>query len=296
MGTIKIIDNSEVSLDGLQNQVLYGTRDIKRPKVASAKDRIRNVNKSIVVEAEKEEISADNVLRLIEGYDLVIDCTDNYKSRYLINDACVLNGTPLVFGAVYQFEGRVGVFNLNGGPCYRCLFKEPPPAGLVPSCASGGTISPLPGIIGSIQANEALKLIIGVGEVLSRKLLIIDSLYLKSKIIQVQRQSDCPICGKNPTITDVEEIDYDELCGLKTENEIPVEGFTPDHRGCTRTARTRDFALPERHRDSHRAAGPQAKRTGPEQGYGFHLQAGQTQHSRHQHLARGGLHGAALQP
>ena len=228
VGTIKIIDNSEVSLDGLQNQVLYGTRDIKRPKVASAKDRIRNVNKSIVVEAEKEEISADNVLRLIEGYDLVIDCTDNYKSRYLINDACVLNGTPLVFGAVYQFEGRVGVFNLNGGPCYRCLFKEPPPAGLVPSCASGGTISPLPGIIGSIQANEALKLIIGVGEVLSRKLLMIDSLYLKSKIIQVQRQSDCPICGKNPTITDIEEFDYEDFCGLKENNEIPVEGFTPE--------------------------------------------------------------------
>ena len=228
VGTIKVIDFNEVSLENLQSQVLHGSRDIKRPKVASVKDKVKNINKNIELIAEKVQLDSSNILEQIDGYDLVVDCSDNYKARYLINDACALHGIPVVFGAIYQFEGQVGIFNLDGGPCYRCQFPSPPPAGLIPSCSEGGAISPLPGIVGSIQANEALKLILGIGEHLNGKLLHVDSLYLTSRILKVERNRNCPICGSNPTITDVEEIDYDELCGLKTENEIPVEGFTPE--------------------------------------------------------------------
>lgn len=228
VGTIKVIDFEEVTLENLQSQVLHGTRDIKRPKVASAKDKVKNINKNIELIAEKVKLDSSNILEEIDGYDLVVDCSDNYKARYLINDACALHGIPVVFGAIYQFEGQVSVFNLDGGPCYRCQFPSPPPAGLIPSCSEGGAISPLPGIVGSIQANEALKLILGIGEHLNGKLLHIDSLNLTSRILKVERNRACPICGSNPTITDVEEIDYEELCGLKTENEIPVEGFTPE--------------------------------------------------------------------
>ena len=228
VGTIKAIDFDEVSLENLQSQVLHGTRDVKRPKVASAKDKVKNINKNIVFEAVKEQLDASNIEAEIEGYDLVIDCTDNYKARYLINDACALHGIPLVFGAIYQFEGQVGIFNLDGGPCLRCQYPSPPPAGLIPSCAEGGAISPLPGIIGSIQANEALKLILGIGEHLNGKILHVDSLYLSSRIFKVERDCHCPICGNNPTITNVEDIDYEDLCGLKTTNETPVEGFTPE--------------------------------------------------------------------
>ena len=142
VGTIKAIDFDEVSLENLQSQVLHGTRDVKRPKVASAKDKVKNINKNIVFEAVKEQLDASNIEAEIEGYDLVIDCTDNYKARYLINDACALHGIPLVFGAIYQFEGQVGIFNLDGGPCLRCQYPSPPPAGLIPSCAEGGAISP----------------------------------------------------------------------------------------------------------------------------------------------------------
>ena len=228
VGTIKVIDFEEVSLENLQSQVLHGTRDIKRPKVASVKDKVKNINKNIVLEAENIQLEASNILEQIDGYDLVVDCSNNYKARYLINDACALHGIPLVFGAIYQFEGQVGIFNLDGGPCLRCQYPSPPPPGLIPSCSEGGAISPLPGIVGSIQANEALKLILGIGEHLNGKLLHIDSLYLTSRILKVERNRTCPICGNNPTITDVEEIDYEELCGIKTENEIPVEGFTPE--------------------------------------------------------------------
>ena len=229
VGTIKVIDFDEVSIENLQSQVLHSSRDLKRPKVASAKDKVRNINKNIVFEAENVKLDADNIEELIDGYDLVVDCTDNYKARYLINDACALLGIPLIFGAIYQYEGQVGIFNLNGGPCYRCQFPEPPKAGLVPTCAEGGAISPLPGIIGSIQANEALKLIIGIGEHLDGKLLTVDSLYLNSRILSVKRSHKCPICGTDPTIYKVEEFDYEEFCGLKeAEDEIPVEGFTPE--------------------------------------------------------------------
>jgi len=229
VGNIKVVDFDEVSLENLQSQVIHSSRDVNRPKVASARDTVRNINRNILFEDVKEKLDADNILDIIDGYDLVIDCTDNYKARYLINDACVLCGIPLVFGAIYQYEGQVGIFNLNGGPCYRCVFPAPPPAGLVPTCAEGGSISPLAGIIGSIQANEALKLIIGIGENLGGKLLTIDSLYLHSRIVDVSRNKDCPLCGADPSIREIREFDYDDFCGLKeTEEEALIEGFTPE--------------------------------------------------------------------
>ncbi|MBQ9438380.1 MAG: molybdopterin-synthase adenylyltransferase MoeB, partial [Lachnospiraceae bacterium] len=229
VGTIKVVDFDEVSLENLQSQVLHTSRDLKRPKVASARDKVRNINKSIQFEAENSKLEAENVQSMIEGYDLVVDCTDNYKARYLLNDACAFYGIPLVFGAIYQYEGQVGVFNLDGGPCLRCLYPSPPPAGLVPSCSEGGAISPLPGIIGSLQANEALKLIIGIGEHLDGRLFVMDTLHLHTHILPVKKNPACPLCGKNPSIVRVEDFDYEDFCGLREkEEQVPVEGVSPE--------------------------------------------------------------------
>lgn len=229
VGMIKTVDFDEVSPGNLQSQVIHGMRDVRRPKVASARDTIKSINPRIKIEAENVEVSAENIGEIIEGYDVVVDCTDNYKARYLIGDACALQNIPLVFGAIYQYEGQVGIFNLNEGPCFRCQFPAPPPAGLVPTCAEGGSISPLAGIIGSIQANEVLKLLIGIGEHLDGKLLVIDSLHLRSKILNVHKNEKCPVCGKNPSILKVQNFDYEDFCGLRQdEDEIPVEGIEPD--------------------------------------------------------------------
>jgi adenylyltransferase/sulfurtransferase len=229
IGTIKVVDFDAVSLGNLQSQVLYGTKDINRPKAAAARDKIRNINRDIEVIAENEMITAQNAEDIIEGFDVVIDCSDNYKTRYLIGDACALHKIPLVFGALYQFEGQVSVFGLDDGPCFRCQFPAPPPSGLVPSCAEGGTISPLAGIVGSIQATEALKLIIGIGESLNGRLLVIDSLYLHTKIVKVHKRKECPVCGLHPSVCEVQDFDYDDFCGLKQEEgEIPVDEMEPD--------------------------------------------------------------------
>lgn len=229
VGTIKVVDDNDVSLADVSSQVLHTARDVNRPKVASAKDKVRNINRGIEFEAEKVKLGAENIEEIIDGYDLVIDCTDNYKARYLINDACALLDIPLVYASIYQYEGRVGIFNHNGGPCLRCLYPEPPEPGLVPTCAEGGSISPLAGIIGSIQANEALKLILGIGEHLDGKLLTVDSLYPGSRILNVKKDSKCPLCGLSKTILSVEDFDYEEFCGLKeAEDEVPVEGITPE--------------------------------------------------------------------
>ena len=229
VGTIKVVDTETVTLENLQSQVIHSTRDLKRPKVASARDFVRNMNRSIVFEDENTKPEADNIASMIEDYDVVVDCSDNYKTRYLINDACALLGIPEVYGAIYQYEGRVGIFNLDNGPCLRCLYPAPPEKGLVPTCAEGGSISPLPGIIGSIQANETLKLIMGIGEILNGRILSIDSLNLRSVILKVTKDDKCTLCGSNPEITAIEDFDYEEFCGLKEdENEIPVEGFTPE--------------------------------------------------------------------
>jgi adenylyltransferase/sulfurtransferase len=229
VGTIKVVDDKDVALADVSSQVLHSSRDVNRPKVASAKDKVRNINKNIEFEAESVKLDSENIEEIFDGYDLVIDCTDNYKARYLINDACALLDIPLVFASIYQYEGRVGIFNHNGGPCLRCVYPEPPAPGLVPTCAEGGTISPLAGIVGSIQANEALKLIIGIGDHLDGKLLTVDSLYLNSRILNVKKNSKCPLCGLSKTIVSVEDFDYEEFCGLKeSDNEVPVEGITPE--------------------------------------------------------------------
>lgn len=229
VGTIKVVDDNEVNLSDVSSQVLHSSRDVNRPRVASAKDKVRNINKNIEFESENVRLDSQNIEEILDGYDLVIDCTDNYKARYLINDACALLDIPLVHASIYQYEGRVTILNHNGGPCLRCLYPEPPEPGLVPTCAEGGTISPLAGIIGSIQANEALKLIIGIGEHLDGKLLAIDSLYLNSRILNVKKNSQCPLCGLSKTIVSVEDYDYEELCGLKeSDDEVPVEGITPE--------------------------------------------------------------------
>ena len=226
VGTIGLADFDVVAIHNLQNQVLYGRRDLKRPKVMSAKDRIKGVNPSITVETYSEKLDADNIKEIIADYDIVADATDNYKARYLINDACVLLGKPDVFAAIYQFEGQVSVFDSKQGSCYRCAFPSPPPSGLVPTCAEGGVISSLPGIIGSIQATEVLKLIVGGGESLVGKVLVFDSWNLTSSKVKLVKDDNCPICGLKPSITEVEDFDYEEFCGLKqAENEIPVEGI-----------------------------------------------------------------------
>ena len=230
VGTIKIVDGDAVSVGNLQSQIIHSSRDVKRPKVASARDTVRNIDKSIEVIAENQMMTSENAASLIDGFDLVIDCTDNYKSRYLINDACHLAGIPLVFAAIYQYEGIVGILGYNDGPCLRCLYPNPPEPGLVPTCAAGGTISPLSGIVGSIQANEALKLIINTGEPLSGKLLSIDTMGLRTGFLNVKKDPACPLCGKAPVITHLEDLDYDELCGLKKEEEMEsdIEGVTPE--------------------------------------------------------------------
>lgn len=229
VGKLKVVDFDEVSPGNLQSQVIHTTRDVRRPKSASARDTIKAINPKIQIEAVNAKAGADNIAELIEEYDVVVDCTDNYKSRYLINDACVLLGKPLVFGAIYQYEGQVSVFDARSGPCYRCQFPSPPPGGLVPTCSEGGAISPLPGIIGSIQANEVLKLITGGGESLRGKLLLIDSWNLRTAVLPVHKNENCPICGRKASIFDVKEFDYDDFCGLKQkEDEIPVEGIDAD--------------------------------------------------------------------
>ena len=224
VGTIGIADFDEVSLGNLQSQVIHGTRDVHRPKTASARDTIKAINPKVKIETIAEKLEAGNIADILRDYDVVVDCTDNYPARYLINDACVLLGKPVVFGAIYQFEGQVSVFDARKGPCFRCQFPAPPPAGLIPTCAAGGVISPLPGIIGSIQANEVLKLIIGGGESLIGKMLTVDTWNLHSAILQVQKSEACPICGAHPHITEIEDFDYADFCGLKqTEDEIPVD-------------------------------------------------------------------------
>lgn len=227
VGTLGLVDFDEVEASNLQRQVIHGTRDLGRPKVASAKDSIKAINPLVKVETYNLLLNAENALDIIEEYDVVADATDNYKARYLINDACVLAGKPDVFGAMYQFEGQTSVYYAKEGPCYRCVYPSPPPAGLVPSCAEGGVMGALPGIIGSIQANEVIKLIVGGGQPLVGRLLTLDAWKMKFHQLKLDKNPECPICGKNATIKELEEFDYEDFCGLKKqqEEEEPVESI-----------------------------------------------------------------------
>ena len=222
VGTIGLVDFDVVDDSNLQRQIIHATRDIGRPKVASATDKIKSINPKVKVVALNIRLTSENAKEIIEDYDIVVDGADNFQTRYLVNDTCVFLGKPYVYGSVFRLEGQASVFNANGGPCYRCLYPEPPPVGLVPSCAEGGILGVLPGIIGCIQANETIKLIVGGGELLVNRLLVFDAWKMKFKELKLAKDVDCPVCGANPRVTEL--IDYEEFCGLKKPvEEEPIE-------------------------------------------------------------------------
>jgi adenylyltransferase/sulfurtransferase len=222
VGTLGIVDFDVVEESNLQRQIIHSTRDIDRPKVASAADRIKSLNPEVKVITHNTRLTSENALEIIEDYDIVADGTDNYQTRYLVNDACVLLGKPNVYGSIFQFEGQASVFYAKEGPCYRCLYPSPPPPGLVPSCSEGGVLGVLPGIVGTIQANEVIKLIVGGGNSLIGRLLLFDAWEMKFRELKLDKDPGCPICGKKPTIHEL--IDYEQFCGLKPDHEEePVE-------------------------------------------------------------------------
>ncbi len=212
VGRIGLVDYDVVDFSNLQRQIIHGESRLGDLKVESARDRLKDINSEIQVDIYNEYITSDNAFEIAEPYDLIIDGTDNYPTRYLVNDLCVLTGKPNVYGSIFRFDGQASVFFAEQGPCYRCLFPEPPPPGLVPSCAEGGVFGVLPGTIGSIQATEALKLILGIGDSLIGRLLLYDALDMSFFTVKLKKNPDCKICGKNPEITEL--IDYEDFCGV----------------------------------------------------------------------------------
>ena len=229
VGTIGLVDFDEVELSNLQRQLLHGTSDVGRPKVESARERLGELNPNVEVVGHQVLLSSENAFDILGEYDVVVDGTDNFPVRYLVNDATQMLGKPLVYGSIYQWEGQATVF-LPGrdSPCYRCLFPEPPPPGTVPSCAEGGVFGVLPGIIGSVQAVEAIKLILGVGEPLAGRLLIYEALSNEFTTVKLRWDPDCPVCGKHPTVTEL--IDYEAFCGLRPGQGPPEAEHTPAAR------------------------------------------------------------------
>ncbi|NOT28771.1 MAG: molybdopterin-synthase adenylyltransferase MoeB [Acidobacteria bacterium] len=215
VGRIGIVDFDVVDYSNLQRQLLHGTPDVGRSKLASAKDRLKALNPHVEVDTYETSLSSDNALKLFEPYDVILDGTDNFPTRYLVNDACVLSGKPNAYGSIFRFEGQASVFATKGGPCYRCLYPEPPPPGLVPSCAEGGVLGVLPGIIGVIQATETIKLMLGIGEPLIGRFLIYDALKMRFRELKLRRDPECPVCGDHPTVTKL--IDYEQFCGMRPE-------------------------------------------------------------------------------
>jgi molybdopterin/thiamine biosynthesis adenylyltransferase/rhodanese-related sulfurtransferase/molybdopterin converting factor small subunit len=212
VGTLGLVDFDNVDASNLHRQVLFGTSDVGRPKIQAAAERLRDVNPNVAIAPFETRLTSENALGIVKDFDLVVDGTDNFPTRYLVNDACVLLGKPNVYGSIFRFEGQASVFGLPDGPCYRCLYPEPPPPGLVPSCAEGGVLGVLPGIIGSIQANETIKLILGGGEPLEGRLLLFDAWKMTFRELKLRRDPACPVCGPNRTITQL--IDYEAFCGI----------------------------------------------------------------------------------
>lgn len=212
VGRIGLVDFDQVDSSNLQRQVIHGTSGIGMLKVESARQRMLDINPDIQVDIYNEAFTSANARRIAQNYDLIIDGTDNFPTRYLTNDLCVLTGKPNVYGSIFRFDGQVSVFDAKRGPCYRCLFPEPPPPGLVPSCAEGGVLGVLPGTIGTLQATEALKLILGIGEPLIGRLLLYNALDLSFEFVKLRKNPHCKVCGPNPEVTDL--IDYHEFCGL----------------------------------------------------------------------------------
>jgi adenylyltransferase/sulfurtransferase len=230
VGTLGLVDFDVVDYSNLQRQILHGTKDVGRKKLNSARDRIKDVNPNVQVELHDALFTSENAVQLVENYDLVIDGTDNFPTRYLSNDVCVFLEKPNIYGSIFRFDGQVTVFAPHlGGPCYRCLYPEPPPPGMVPSCAEGGVLGVLPGIIGVVQAIEAVKLICGIGEPLIGRLLHFDALKMKFREFKVRKDPKCPVCSENPTITEL--IDYETFCGIPQAAaaeaaEVPVPEIT----------------------------------------------------------------------
>jgi len=215
VGRIGIVDFDVVDFSNLQRQLLHGTPDVGRSKLVSARDRLRALNPHVQVDTYETLLSSENALDLFAPYDVILDGTDNFPTRYLVNDACVISGKPNAYGSIFRFEGQASVFGVKDGPCYRCLYPEPPPPGLVPSCAEGGVFGVLPGIIGVIQATETIKLMLGVGEPLVGRFLIYDALKMRFRELKLRKDPECPVCGTNPTVTEL--IDYEQFCGIRPE-------------------------------------------------------------------------------
>jgi sulfur-carrier protein adenylyltransferase/sulfurtransferase len=219
VGRIGIVDFDVVDASNLQRQVIHGTKDIGRKKLDSAADRMLDINPNLKIEKFDTGLTSENALEILKDYDVVVDGTDNFPTRYLVNDACVLLKKPNVYGSIFRFEGQATVFAYEDGPCYRCLYPEPPPPGLVPSCAEGGVLGILPGIIGVIQATETVKIILGIGETLKNRLLLYDALGMRFRELKLRRDRDCPVCGDHPTVTKL--IDYQEFCGIRPPASQP---------------------------------------------------------------------------
>jgi molybdopterin/thiamine biosynthesis adenylyltransferase/rhodanese-related sulfurtransferase len=212
IGTIGLVDFDVVDSSNLQRQIIHSTADIGRPKIDSAEEKLKALNPFINIVKYETMLTSANALEIIREFDVIADGTDNFQTRYLVNDACVLTGKPNAYGSIFRFEGQASVFATKEGPCYRCLYPEPPPPGLVPSCAEGGVLGILPGLVGVIQATEAIKLILGQGEPLIGRLLLVDALNMHFRELKLRKNPDCPVCGTNPTVTEL--IDYDQFCGI----------------------------------------------------------------------------------
>ena len=226
VGTLGLVDFDEVDYSNLHRQIIHGTPDVGRSKLDSAKARINALNPEVEVVTHEMALSSENALGLFADYDLVVDGTDNFPTRYLVNDACVIGGKPNVYGSIFRFEGQASVFATKDGPCYRCMFPEPPPPGLVPSCAEGGVLGILPGVVGMLQATEAIKLILGVGESLVGRFLLFDALKMRFRELKVRKDPDCPVCGEHPTVTQL--IDYEQFCGIAPTATAAATSSTED--------------------------------------------------------------------
>ena len=226
IGTLGLVDFDVVDSSNLQRQIIHSTKDVGRPKIDSATEKLEALNPFLNVVKHETMLTSKNALEIIRDYDVVADGTDNFPTRYLVNDACVLTGKPNAYGSIFRFEGQASVFATEQGPCYRCLYPEPPPPGLVPSCAEGGVLGILPGLVGVIQATEVIKLILGKGEPLIGRLLLVNALDMKFRELKLRKNPDCPVCGTHPTVTQL--IDYERFCGIVPEEKLaPVQNGIP---------------------------------------------------------------------
>lgn len=225
VGRIGLVDFDTVDYSNLQRQVIHGTKDVGRSKLESAVERLSDINPHVKLETHETPLTSENALDILKDYNVIVDGTDNFPTRYLVNDACVLLGKPNVYGSIFRFEGQASVFYAEEGPCYRCLFPEPPPPGLVPSCAEGGVLGVLPGTIGAIQATETVKLIMGIGSSLVGRLLLYDALNMTFDEVKLRKNPDCPVCGPNPTVNEL--IDYEQFCGMPAHDNSLYAAHQP---------------------------------------------------------------------